>query len=102
MHVCTHVYTLCTKQLAQTAHAPVSSPLIGAPQGTFSHRYSLGPAFPKLNVEGSNPFARFGWGWMEGAWWWFGCGKPHRGEVGALLGLQALIYVIQSTGLAAF
>jgi hypothetical protein len=39
---------------------------------------------------------------MEGVWWWLGCGKPHRGEVGALLGLQALIYVIQSTGLAAF
>ncbi len=27
----------------------------------FSLKRSLGNAFPKLNVEGSNPFARFGW-----------------------------------------
>ena len=26
----------------------------------FSLKRSLGNAFPKLNVEGSNPFARFG------------------------------------------
>ena len=29
----------------------------------FSLKRSLGSAFPKLNVEGSNPVARFGWRW---------------------------------------
>ena len=51
----TEKYGSTEKQPAQTARCP----RVERAAMRFSIKRSLGNAFPKLNVEGSNPFARF-------------------------------------------
>ena len=51
----------------------------------FLAHAQLGTRVSQAECRGFESLCPLWWGWLEGVWWWLGCGKPRRGEVGALL-----------------